>query len=112
MTTELLQSNVEVEGTTISGTLNDIDDSTIWAPNSWSQLEATGHYLVVKVDGLPEDATATLGLTDEEPFEMDENLNAIFRITNVATQTLTLTVTRGTETVTTEYALTGLTLAS
>lgn len=109
-----MQSNLEVSGDQITGTLKNIDDGTVWDSGTWGSDESTGHFMFVKATGIPEDAVATIELYGGKhgPTTLDADLNCILRITNKDTQKVILTVTKSGVTETKIYGLKGLTLAA
>lgn len=106
-----LQSGVTISGSTISGTLNNIDGYTGFSGNV---AEQSGHYLVLRADtGNPSDTITVelVGGTVGHPVTLDSDRNIVLRIANTSTQSVKVVATDGTSTVTKSYSLTGLTLA-
>lgn len=106
-----LQSGVTISGSTISGTLNPVDDYTGFSGNV---AEQSGHYLVLKATTENASDTITVELvggTVGHPVTLDSDRNIVLRIANPSTQSVRVVATNGTSTVTKTYSLTGLTLA-
>lgn len=106
-----LQSGVTISGSTISGTLNNIDGYTEFSGNVEEQ---SGHYLVLRADTGNASDTITvelIGGTVGHPVTLDSDRNIVLRIANTSTQSVKVVATNGKRTVTNSYSLTGLTLA-
>lgn len=106
-----LQSGVTISGSTISGTLNNIDGYTGFSGNI---AEQSGHYLVLRADTGNASDTITvelIGGTVGRPVTLDSDRNIVLRIANTSTQSVKVVATDGKQTVTKSYSLTGLTLA-
>lgn len=106
-----LQSGVTISGSTISGTLNNIDGYTGFSGNV---AEQSGHYLVLRADTGNASDTITvelIGGTVGRPVTLDSDRNIVLRIANTSTQSVKVVATDGKQTVTKSYSLTGLTLA-
>ena len=106
-----LQSGVTISGSTISGTLNNIDGYTGFSGNV---AEQSGHYLVLRADTGNASDTITvelIGGTVGHPVTLDSDRNIVLRIANTSTQSVKVVATDGKHTVTKSYSLTGLTLA-
>ena len=106
-----LQSGVIISGSTISGTLNNIDGYTGFSGNV---AEQSGHYLVLRADTGNASDTITvelIGGTVGRPVTLDSDRNIVLRIANTSTQSVKVVATDGKHTVTKSYSLTGLTLA-
>lgn len=106
-----LQSGVTISGSTISGTLNNIDGYTGFSGNV---AEQSGHYLVIRADTGNASDTITvelIGGTVGHPVTLDSDRNIVLRIANTSTQSVKVVATNGKRTVTKSYSLTGLTLA-
>lgn len=106
-----LQSGVTISGSTISGTLNNIDGYTGFSGNVEEQ---SGHYLVIRADTGNASDTITvelIGGTVGHPVTLDSDRNIVLRIANTSTQSVKVVATNGKRTVTKSYSLTGLTLA-
>lgn len=106
-----LQSGVTISGSTISGTLNNIDGYTGFSGNV---AEQSGHYLVLRADTGNASDTITvelIGGTVGHPVTLDSDRNIVLRIANTSTQSVKVVATNGARTVTKSYSLTGLTLA-
>lgn len=106
-----LQAGVVISGSTISGTLNNIDGYTGFSGNV---AEQSGHYLVLRADTGNASDTITvelIGGTVGHPVTLDSDRNIVLRIANTSTQSVKVVATNGKRTVTKSYSLTGLTLA-
>ena len=106
-----LQSGVTISGSTISGTLNNIDGYTGFSGNV---AEQSGHYLVLRADTGNASDTITvelIGGTVGHPVTLDSDRNIVLRIASTSTQSVKVVATDGKRTVTKSYSLTGLTLA-
>lgn len=106
-----LQSGVTISGSTISGTLNNIDGYTGFSGNV---AEQSGHYLVLRAETGNASDTITvelIGGTVGHPVTLDSDRNIVLRIANTSTQSVKVVATNGKRTVTKSYSLTGLTLA-
>lgn len=106
-----LQSGVKISGSTISGTLNNIDGYTGFSGNV---AEQSGHYLVLRaVTGNASDTITVelIGGTVGHPVTLDSDRNIVLRIANTSTQSVKVVATDGEHTVTKSYSLTGLNLA-
>ena len=106
-----LQSGVKINGSTISGTLNLVDDYTGFSGNV---AEQSGHYLVLKATTENASDTITVELVGDtvgHPVTLDSDRNIVLRIANTSAQSVRVVATNGTSTVTKTYSLTGLTLA-
>lgn len=106
-----LQSGVKISGSTISGTLNNIDGYIEFSGNV---AEQSGHYLVIRADTGNASDTITvelIGGTVGHPVTLDSDRNIVLRIANTSTQSVKVVATDGKHTVTKSYSLTGLTLA-
>lgn len=106
-----LQAGVKISGSTISGTLNNVDGYTGFSGNV---AEQSGHYLVLRADTGNASDTITvelIGGTVGHPVTLDSDRNIVLRIANTSTQSVKVVATNGKRTVTKSYSLTGLTLA-
>ena len=106
-----LQSGVKISGSTISGTLNNIDGYIGFSGNV---AEQSGHYLVLRADTGNASDTITVELvggTVGHPITLDSDRNIVLRIANTSTQSVKVVATDGKHVVTKSYSLTGLTLA-
>ena len=106
-----LQSGVKISGSTISGTLNNVDGYIGFSGNV---AEQSGHYLVLRADTGNASDTITVELvggTVGHPVTLDSDRNIVLRIANTSTQSVKVVATDGKHTVTKSYSLTGLTLA-
>lgn len=105
-----LQDDVSIQDGVISGTLNYVDNYTGFSSNI---AEQSGNYLVLKADtGNPDDIITVelIGGTVGHPVTLDADRNIVLKIANTSTQSIEVVATDGNETVTKQYALTGLTL--
>lgn len=109
-----LQSNVTVDGTAISGTLNYVTDYTQFS--SQTELQS-GNYLALKFSDIDPTATSVkvglvpsaIGMDLVEIID-DPDKNGVFRITNKDTQKLHVVTSDGTNEKTQIFDLSGLTL--
>lgn len=109
---EDLQEEVRFVGNRITGTLNYVDDYTGF---SGETEEQSGHYLAIKVSDTPDGATTTIQLIGAEstpqPIELDEDMNAVIRITDPLNQKLKVVCeVEGYQRFEQTYRLSGLTL--
>lgn len=111
-----LQSGVSVTNTAIEGTLNYVADYTEFSSDPELQ---SGNYLALKFTNIDARATSVrVGLVpsaigmDLVEIINDPDKNGVFRVTNVATQVFRVVTSDGTNSVTNDYSLAGLTLAS
>ena len=104
-----LQSGVVIDGTDISGTLNYVTDYIGF--NAVDQSEQSGNYLALSVK-VPDGATVTTQLINGKHGSVDltEDRFCVYRITDKNTQQIKFTVTKGNESKTETYSLSGLTL--
>ena len=104
-----LQSDIVIDGTDISGTLKYVTDYTGF--NATDNSEQSGNYLALSVE-VPEGATVTTQLINGKKGSVDLTTDkfCIYRITNKDTQKVKFTVTKGNESKTETYSLSGLTL--
>lgn len=105
-----LQSDIEIDGDTISGTLKYIAD---YSSAGYTDDEQSGNFLVLHFETEEEGSSITTELVGgvHGPKELDEDGLAIFRIANKSTQTIKVVASKTgyTDTVRT-FSLTGLTL--
>ena len=105
-----LQSDIEIDGDTISGTLKYIAD---YSSAGYTGDEQSGNFLVLHFETEEEGSTITIELVGgvHGPKELDEDGLAIFRIANKSTQTIKVVASKTgyTDTVR-KFKLTGLTL--
>ena len=102
-----MQSNIEINGTSITGTLKYIDDYS----SAFSGDEASGNYLALHFDCDVDDAVLKVVIIggDHGEVTLDESRINIFRIKNTS-QKIKVTATAGGESYSKIYDLTGLTL--
>lgn len=104
-----LQSDVEVSGDKITGTLKYIDSGTL------KDVWGAGFFLCLKFSDVDETATSvSVGLKPTEGSgmaELDEDMNAVFKITDKGTQKLKVVSTDGTRSTVQTFDLTGLEFA-
>lgn len=106
-----LQSNVVIEGDEIVGTLNYVTGYTGFSSVTSDQ---EGNYLALKVSTIPENGvTVTVELTGgaKGPVTLDDDRNIVLRISNKDAQRVKVVATKGKQTLTKTYGLTGLALA-
>lgn len=74
--------------------------------------EQDGHYLALKFVTEPTDAVTTVELVggNKGPVPLDADHNIVLLVKNPATQSVKVVSTKGTESITKTYSLTGLTL--
>lgn len=105
VTVSELQTGVTIAGEKISGTLHRKDNF-----EAFSKTDNSGHFLVLKVE-YPEDAQVKLtvvgGTTKDK--KMDDH-QLIVKVKDAATQKIKLDITKGGETGSITYDLSGLTL--
>ena len=105
-----LQANVVVSEDSISGTLKYVTGYTGFSSVADDQK---GNYLALKVDADPGSVTTVEVVNGTKgPVTLDEDMNIVLKIKNKDTQSVRVITTKGDETVTKEYSLTGLTLES
>ncbi len=104
-----LQSGVVIDGTNISGTLKYVTDYIGF--NAVDLSEQSGNYLALNVN-VPEGATVTTRLINGKKGSVDltDDKFCVYRITDKNTQQIEFTVTKGKESKTETYSLSGLTL--
>ena len=104
-----MQSNVVVGETSITGTLKYVTGYTEFSSET---SEQSGNYLVLKLAVDPVDAVTTVEVVGgtKGPVTLDSDMNIVLLIRNKDTQSIKVTVTKGTESVVKTYSLTGLTL--
>jgi len=106
-----LQSDIEITGNAITGTLAAVTGYTGFSGDSEEQ---SGHYLALHFASVPEGATITCELTGGttgHPVTLTDDGILIVRVTDKSSQTLVVVASAegyGTRTVT--YSLSGLTL--
>ena len=105
-----LQSDIEIDGDTISGTLKYIAD---YSSAGYTGDEQSGNFLVLHFETEEDGSSITVELVGgvHGPKELDEDGLAIFRIANKSTQIIKVVASKTgyTDTVRT-FRLTGLTL--
>ena len=105
-----LQTGVSVGANEITGTLKYVSDYTGFSSNV---AEQSGNYLAIHCDTdvVADSITVELiGGTVGHPVTLDSDGLIVLRITNTATQSVRVVATKGSETVTKTFSLTGLTL--
>lgn len=104
-----LQTNVVVGADSISGSLKHVTGYTGF---SNKPAEQDGHYLALKFTSDPADAVTTVELVggSKGPVTLDADHNIVLLVKNPATQSVKVVSTKGTESITKIYGLTGLTL--
>ena len=105
-----LQSNVVVGESAITGSLKNVTGYTGFRSEP---SEQKGHYLALKFDVTPADATTTVELVGgtKGPVALDEDKNIVLLIKNNS-QSVKVISTKDSSSVTKIYTLTGLTLES
>lgn len=104
-----LQSDVEVDESTITGTLFAVTGYTGF---SGDPSEQSGHYLALKFTAA-ENAVVQVELvggTVGHPVTLDEDMNIVIRITDPENQAVKVIVTEGNKVMTKIYDISGLTL--
>lgn len=111
MTAADLQSNISVAGDVISGKLLYVENYTGFSSDPTLQ---EGNFLALKIESEPADAVTTVELLGgkDGPKTLDSDHLAVFRVTNISAQTVKVTSTKGKDSNTKVYKLTGLELAS
>lgn len=103
-----LQSDVVIDGTEISGTLHYVENYT-----DFSSLpdQQSGNYLALKVVAPDSEKTTVevLGGT-KGPVTLDEDMNIVLLIADEESQSVKVTTTKGDESNSVTYGLSGLTL--
>lgn len=103
-----LQSDIVIGDDQITGTLHYVED---YLDFSSEPNQQSGNYLALKFSA-PEGAKTTvevLGGT-KGPVTLDEDMNIVLLIADEESQSVEVTVTKGEDSVTKTYGLTGLTL--
>ena len=97
-----------IDGNDISGTLHYVENYTEFSSISGEQ---SGNYLALKVDA-PEDSVITVEVINgtKGPVTLDEDKNIVLLIADEDTQSVRVTVKKGTETESRTYSLKNLTL--
>lgn len=99
-----LQSDIEIDGTNISGILNYIDDYS----SAFSGDEASGNYIALHFS-VPDVDDVTLTATITNPVTLDPDGILVGRIRDKDSQTITVVASKeGYESVTKVYDLSGL----
>lgn len=99
-----LQSDIEIDGTNISGILNYIDDYS----SAFSGDEASGNYIALHFS-VPDVDDVTLTATITNPVTLDDDGILVGRIRDKDSQTITVVASKeGYESVTKVYDLSGL----
>ena len=105
-----LQSNIVVKENGITGNLKKV---TVYTGFSSNPAEQEGHYLALKFDVTPADAVTTVELVGgtKGAVTLDEDKNIVLLVKSNS-QSVKVVSTKGGNTVTKTYNLTGLTLDS
>lgn len=105
-----LQTGINVSDNGISGTLNSVSDYT-----DFSSIpdEQSGHYLALAVDSNPPYDKATVELVGgtKGPVTLDADKNIVLLIKNKDSQSVKVSVTKNSKTVSKTYTLAKLVLA-
>ena len=105
-----LQQNVAVSGTNVTGESFYVEGYTGYSGDAELQ---EGNYLALHFEATDPEATLSVeligGATEGNPRELDSDGYVVFRITSTS-QKPKIHATKGTDTVSKEYSLTGLTL--
>lgn len=110
---ELQSSNVAVGDSEITGTLYYVTGYTGF--HGSDPLEQEGNFLALKIDAITaDDVTTTVELVGgtKGPVTLDSDMNIVLHIQNKDTESVKVTVTKGDESETKTYGLSGLTLES
>lgn len=104
-----LQSNITINESDITGTLNFVFDYTGFNPAEIEEQQ--GHYIALEVD-VPDGATVTTELLNgnKGPVDLSADKFCVYRITDKDTQQIKFTVTLNGEIVTKVYSLDKLTV--
>jgi len=104
-----LQADVEVSGDSISGTLKYIDSGTL------KEVWGAGYFLCLKFSDVDESATSVaVGLkpsVSSGMVELDEDMNAVFKVTDKGKQKLKVVSTDGTRSTVQTFDLNGIRFA-
>lgn len=106
-----MQSDIQISDNAITGTLKYLDEGSL--VDTWG----AGNFIALKFTNIPASATSVMvGLDPSQSSGLvelinDPDKNGAFKVTNTS-QKFKVVVTDGTNTVTTEYDLSGLTLES
>lgn len=111
MTAADLQTNISVAGDVISGKLLYVENYTGFSSDPTLQ---EGNFLALKIESEPSDAVTTVELLGGKsgPKTLDADHLAVFRVTSINAQTVKVISTKGKDSSTKVYKLTGLELAS
>lgn len=104
-----LQAGVHIIGDSITGTLKNVTGYTGFSDQPEDQ---SGHYLALKFDVLPSEATTTVEIVGgtKGPVELDEDKLWVGKIANKDSQSIKVESKYGDKTVVKTYELTKLTL--
>lgn len=105
-----LQTNVVVNDDSITGTLKYVTGYTGFSSET---SEQEGNYMALKIEAEP-DAVTTVEVVGgtKGPVTLDEDMNIVLLIRNKDTQDVRVISTKGDQSVTKTYDLSGLTLES
>lgn len=110
---ELQSSDVTVGDSAITGTLHYVTGYTGF--HGSDPLEQEGNFLALKIDAITtEGVTTTVELVGgtKGPVTLDSDMNIVLHIQNKDTESVKVTVSKGGESETKTYGLSGLTLES
>lgn len=113
LVSELQSSDVTVGDSAITGTLHYVTGYTGF--HGSDPLEQEGNFLALKIDAITaEGATTTVELVGgtKGPVTLDSDMNIVLHIQNKDTESVKVTVSKGGESETKTYGLSGLTLES
>ena len=111
LVSELQSSDVTVGDSEITGTLHYVTGYTGF--HGSDPLEQEGHFLALKINATTaEDVTTAVELVGgtKGPVTLDSDMNIVLHIQNKNTESVKVTVTKGDESETKTYGLSGLTL--
>lgn len=113
LVSELQSSDVTVGDSAITGTLHYVTGYTGF--HGSDPLEQEGNFLALKIDAITtEGVTTTVELVGgtKGPVTLDSDMNIVLHIQNKDTESVKVTVSKGGESETKTYGLSGLTLES
>lgn len=113
LVSELQSSDVMVGDSAITGTLHYVTGYTGF--HGSDPLEQEGNFLALKIDAITaEGVTTTVELVGgtKGPVTLDSDMNIVLHIQNKDTESVKVTVSKGGESETKTYGLSGLTLES
>lgn len=107
---DVLQTGISVEGNSITGTLKYVTDYTGF--NDSVVEEQSGNYLAIKVDTVDEVDSITVELVGgtKGPVTLDEDRIHVMRIKDVESQSIKIVATKGEESCSETFDISGLTL--